>query len=86
MKRSTSTALFCVASLIAAQAGAQSLGAESSPYSAATLSTCADDDCRPQTTGPLPPPFLETSERARAIARRLDGTGYYSRYSRALKG
>jgi soluble lytic murein transglycosylase-like protein len=29
---------------------------------------------------------VRTSERARAIARKLDATGYYSRYSRALKG
>lgn len=86
MKRSSSTALFFAASLTAAQAGAQSLSAELSPYRAATASNCADEECRQPTTGPQPLPFLKTSERARAIARKLDRTGYYSRYSKALKG
>jgi soluble lytic murein transglycosylase-like protein len=80
--------------LAAAQVGAQSRTAASSPTSAALAGPCTSGDCRQQTTDPRLNAPLEiaelarpiTSERAKAMARKLDATGYYSRYSRALKG
>lgn len=94
MKRATSTALLCLAALTAAQAGAQSRTAASSPAGAPLAVPCITGDCRQQPAEPRPNAPLRiaelarpvTSERAKAMARKLDTTGYYSRYSRALKG
>jgi soluble lytic murein transglycosylase-like protein len=80
-----SATLLYLAAVTAAPTHAESPITESAAYGAALATSCADGDCRPAVSL-APIGVVRTSERARAIARKLDATGYYSRYSRALKG
>lgn len=88
MTRWTATTLLCLSAITAAQAQGPTAGtAPVTAHSGAALTTsCTDPDCRPQIAASASGAVLPTSDRARAIARKLDGTGYYSRYSRALRG
>ncbi len=51
-----------------------------------TAVTAAITHAQSAIADPVPSGIIGPSERARAMARKLDATGYYSRYSRALKG
>lgn len=47
---------------------------------------CNDGFCQNPRVVHVRGAFIKASEKSRRIARRLDRSGYYSRYSRALKG
>jgi hypothetical protein len=86
MKCWTFAALFRITALIASCSIAEAGSFDAVLHTHSVAGECVKTHC-PQDPPNIPSGvILKTSERSLAIARRLDATGYYSRYSRALKG